>query len=163
MRELVDSILTRHKKAPSSLIPVLQDLQDELRYLPEDCLTMVAHGLGISPATAYGVATFYAQFSLEPRGKYIIKVCDGTACHVRGSSPLYQAICKRVKLENGKATSKNGLFTVETVACLGACVIAPVVVINDKAYGQMTPEAINLIIDELEKEDGRDQVCKTAS
>jgi len=164
MHELVSRILARHKKDPSSLIPVLQDLQDELRYLPKDCLTMVAHGLGISPATVYGVATFYAQFSLEPKGKYVIRICDGTACHVRGSSPLYQAICKRVQLEDGRATSANGLFTVETVACLGACVLAPVAMINDKVYGQMTPEAINIILDELEKEEqASDHICKTAS
>lgn len=162
-RALVERVLARHKRTPSSLIPVLQDLQNELNYLPKDCLTMVAHELGISPATAYGVATFYAQFSLEPKGKYVIKVCDGTACHVRGASPLYQAIRERLNLEDGKATSANGLFTVETVACLGACVLAPAVVINDRVYGQMTPEAINLIIDELEKEDARDHVCKTVS
>lgn len=164
MLEVTNRILARHKKAPSSLIPVLQELQDEFRYLPKECLTTVAHALGISPATVYGVATFYAQFSLEPKGKYVIRVCDGTACHVRGSSPLYQAICRRLQLENGRATSANGLFTVETVACLGACVLAPVAMINDQVYGQLTPEAMNIILDELEKEDeARDRICKTAS
>ena len=100
-----------------------------------------------------GVATFYAQFSLEPKGKYEIKVCDGTACHVRGSLPVLEAIKAKLPMENGKMTTKDGLFSVETVSCLGACGLAPVVVINEKVYPQMTPEAIEVIIDTLIREE----------
>ena len=103
----------------------------------------------LSPATVYGVATFYAQFSLEPKGKYVVKCCDGTACHVRGSMPVYTSLKQRFGLEDGSFTSKDGLFTVETVSCLGACGLAPVVVINEKVYPQMTTDAMKIIIDTI--------------
>ncbi len=147
---LVDTIKINGNQ-PSDLIPILQDIQGKYNYLPQDAMEFVAKAIGLSPATVYGVATFYAQFSLEPKGKFIIKVCDGTACHVRQSMPVYEAICKRVDLVDGKATTDDGLFTVETVSCLGACGLAPVITINDQVYGKVTPEAVGLIIDELEK------------
>jgi|LSQX01.1.fsa_nt_gb NADH-quinone oxidoreductase subunit E len=151
------SYLTRVVKKkgnqPAALIPILQMIQEKYSYLPRNAMEFVADALKLSPATVYGVATFYAQFSLEPKGKYVIRVCDGTACHVRGSSPVYEAICKRVKLVDGRSTTEDGRYTVETVSCLGACVLAPVITINDQVYGEMTPEAINIIIDTLEKEE----------
>ncbi len=147
----LDAIMHRLGQQPSTLIPMLQEIQEEYRYLPEDLLTYVATALNISPATVYGVATFYAQFSLEPKGKYVIQVCDGTACHVRGSMPVYEAICKKVRLIDGRATTDDGLFTVETVSCVGACAAAPVVTINGEVYGKVTPDAIVVIIDTLEK------------
>jgi len=150
----LNNVIAEHGSTPSALIPVLQEVQKKHNYLPEELLTYIATALNLSPATVYGVATFYAQFSLDPKGKYIIKVCDGTACHVRGSLPIYEAIRKRVKLVDGKATTDDGLFSVETVSCLGACGLAPVITINDQVYGQVTPEAIDLIIDELEKREG---------
>ena len=101
---------------------------------------------GLSPATVYGVATFYAQFSLEPKGKYEIKVCDGTACHVRGSMPVLNAVYQCLNLKDGVYTSDDGLFSVETVSCLGACGLAPVVVVNGKVYPQMTADAIKIVI-----------------
>ena len=100
----------------------------------------------------YGVATFYSQFSLNPKGKYEIKVCDGTACHVRKSIPVLNAIRKKLKLQDGKITTEDSNFSLETVSCLGACGLAPVVVINEKVYPQMTPEAISIIIDKLIQE-----------
>ncbi|NMB39542.1 MAG: NADH-quinone oxidoreductase subunit NuoE [Firmicutes bacterium] len=148
----LSSVVKENGNQPAALIPILQMIQEKYRYLPKNAMEFVADALGLSPATVYGVATFYAQFSLEPKGKYVIKVCDGTACHVRGSSAVYDAICKRVELVDGKSTTKDGTYTVETVSCLGACVLAPVVTINDKVYGEMTPEAINIILDTLEKE-----------
>ena len=108
---------------------------------------------GLSPATVFGVATFYAQFSLEPKGKYEIKVCDGTACHVRGSMPVLNAIRAKLSMPEGQLTSENGLFSLETVSCLGACGLAPVVVINDKVYPQMTSDAITIVLDTLMKEE----------
>ena len=108
---------------------------------------------GLSPATVFGVATFYAQFSLEPKGKYEIKCCDGTACPVRGSMPVLNAIRNKLKLQDGQLTSDDGLFSVETVSCLGACGLAPVVVINEKVYPQMTSDAISIVIDTILKEE----------
>ena len=108
---------------------------------------------GLSPATVFGVATFYAQFSLEPKGKYEIKVCDGTACHVRGSMPVLNAIRNKLGLKPGQVTTGNGMFSLEIVSCLGACGLAPVCVVNDKVYPQMTSDAISMILDTLIKEE----------
>ena len=99
------------------------------------------------------MATFYAQFSLEPKGKFEIKVCDGTACHVRGSMPVLNAIRNKLNIKEGQLTSENGLFSLETVSCLGACGLAPVVVINGKVYPQMTSDAISIVLDTLLKEE----------
>ncbi len=155
--EKVNEIIDRLGRSRSALIPILQEVQEEYRYLPEEILTYIATALGLSPASVFGVATFYAQFSLEPKGKYVIKVCDGTACHVRGSNPVLEAIKKRVNLSENKRTTEDLRYTVETVSCLGACGLAPVVMINDKIYGQMTPDAINIILEELEKEEAADE------
>ena len=150
----VDSIIEKYEAKKSNLIAILQNIQEEFRYLPEDILTYVGTKIdSLSPATVYGVATFYAQFSLEPKGKYIIKCCDGTACHVRGSMPVYTSLKQRFGLEDGTFTSKDGLFTLETVSCLGACGLAPVVVINDKVYPQMTTDAMKIIIDTILEEE----------
>ncbi|HBT16778.1 MAG TPA: NADH-quinone oxidoreductase subunit NuoE, partial [Firmicutes bacterium] len=146
--EKVNEIINRLGKSRSALIPILQEVQEEYRYLPEEILTYIAMAMGLAPASVFGVATFYAQFSLEPKGKYVIKICDGTACHVRGSDPVKEAIKKRVNLTGNKKTTEDLRYTVETVSCLGACGLAPVVMINDQIYGQMTPEAINVILDQ---------------
>lgn len=152
--EKINEVIGKHGKTQAALIPILQEVQDEYRYLPEEILTYVATALNLSPATVYGVATFYAQFSLEPKGKYVIKMCDGTACHVRGSNPVKEEIRKRVGLKGEKRTTSDLRFTVETVSCLGACGLAPVVMINDRIYGQMTPEAISAIIDQILAKEG---------
>lgn len=150
----IDKILEEFNYSKSNLISILQKVQGIYRYLPEDAMSYIGEKVdGLSPATVYGVATFYAQFSLEPKGKYEIKVCDGTACHVRGSMPVLNAVKEKLSLENGKITTKDGLFTLETVSCLGACSLAPAVVINEKVYPKMTPEAVLIIIDTLLKED----------
>ena len=154
-REL-DKILESFEHKKSYLIAMLQKVQEVYRYLPEEAMTYIGeHVDGLSPATVYGVATFYAQFSLEPKGKYEIKLCDGTACHVRGSMPVYNSIIQRFNLKDGKYTTDDGMFSVETVSCLGACGLAPVVVVNGKYYPQMTTEAMKVIIDTiLEREKG---------
>lgn len=136
----VCEILDRHDHDPAKLIPILQEVQAEYRYLPEKVLVYIATTLGISPARIYGVATFYAHFALAPKGKYVINVCDGTACHVKGSMKLVDAIAKELGLSGDATTTPDLLFTLETVSCLGACGLAPVMVINEKVYGQMTPE-----------------------
>ncbi len=150
----VNEIIARHGKLQSALIPILQEVQDEYRYLPEEILTYIATVMDLSPATVFGVATFYAQFSLEAKGKYVVKICDGTACHVRGSELVKNALRKRFALANDEKTTLDMRFTLETVSCLGACGLAPVVMINDQIYGQMTPEAINIIIDKILEEEG---------
>jgi NADH-quinone oxidoreductase subunit E len=152
--EKVNEIIKHHGTAQSALIPILQEVQEEYRYLPEEILTYIATVMGLSPATIYGVATFYAQFSLEPKGKYVVRICDGTACHVRGSDPNQQEIRKILHLSSTQKTTGDMRFTVEMVSCLGACGLAPVVMINDKIYGQMTPDAVRLIIDKINEEEG---------
>jgi NADH-quinone oxidoreductase subunit E len=145
----IEAVLERHHHKRTALIPVLQEIQNRYRYLPAHLLTYVASALNISPATVFGVATFYAQFSLEPKGKYVVRVCDGTACHVKDSQSVLNVIRKKVKLTGTMITTPDQLFTVETVACLGACGLAPVMVVNDRVHGQLTSDAAELIIDEL--------------
>jgi len=144
----VCEILERFDRQPSKIIPILQAVQEEYRYLPEEIMTFVATSLGISPARVFGVATFYSHFSLEPKGKYIIKVCDGTACHVKGSSGLIDVIRRELKLSEKEHTTEDLLFTLETVSCLGACGLAPAVVINEKVYGQVSKTQMKDLIDE---------------
>ena len=149
----LDEIIQSFGGKKSYLIAMLQKVQEIYKYLPEEAMTYIGSKIeGLSPATVYGVATFYAQFSLEPKGKYEIKVCDGTACHVRGSMPVIEAIKEKLQLKDGKMTTENGLFSFETVSCLGACGLAPAVVINEKVYPQMTADSIKIIIDTLLKE-----------
>ena len=150
----LDQIICSYDYKKSNLIAILQKVQEVYRYLPEEALIYIGTKIeGLSPATVFGVATFYAQFSLEPKGKYEIKVCDGTACHVRGSMPALNAIRAKLNMPEGQLTSDNGLFSLETVSCLGACGLAPVVVINDKVYPQMTSDAITIVLETLMKED----------
>ena len=150
----VDEIINSYGAKKSYLIAMLQKVQEEFRYLPIEALTYIGTKVEeVSPATVYGVATFYAQFSLQPKGKYEIKVCDGTACHVRGSMPVLEAVNQRLKLKEGAFTSEDGLFSVETVSCLGACGLAPVVVINGTVYPKMTADAIKIVIDTIVNEE----------
>jgi len=145
----VCEILDRYDRDPAKLIPILQAVQEEYRYLPEEILTLVATSLNLPPAKVYGVATFYAHFTLTPKGKHIIRLCDGTACHVKGSIALLDAIRKRLGLTGKQQSTPDLLFTVETVSCLGACGLAPAVVIDEKVYGQVTPEKAVALVEEL--------------
>jgi len=146
--EKVSKILEKYNYDKTKLIPILQETQEEYRYLPEELLSYIGVSLNISSAKVFGVATFYAHFSLEPKGKYIIKVCDGTACHVKKSTAIIEAIEKKLKLSENKKTTPDLLFTLEKVSCLGACGIAPVVLINYTTFSQCTPEKI---LGEIEK------------
>ena len=152
--ERLDAILADHGYDPSLVIAIMQDIQKEYRYLPEEALCYVARKLKISEAKIYGVATFYENFSLEPKGKYVIKVCDGTACHVRKSVPILEEIRNQLGVTDKKPTTDDMLFTVETVSCLGACGLAPVCTVNDVVYPSMTPEKAREMLKEIrEKED----------
>lgn len=146
-----DEIINIYGVDASSLIPVIQDIQAEYRYLPPELLLYVARRLGISEAKAYSVATFYENFSFEPKGKYVIKVCDGTACHVRKSVPILERLYSELGLSREKQTTDDMLFTIETVSCLGACGLAPVLTVNDKVYKAMTPDKATELIKELKE------------
>ncbi len=147
--EKLCSILEQFDRNPAKLIPILQAVQHEYRYLPQEVLTFVATSLALSPARVFGVATFYAHFALEPKGKYVIKLCNGTACYVKGSLDILDAIRKKLGLEDEQNTTGDMLFTVETVSCLGGCGLAPAVVVNDKVYGLMTTEKAVALVDEI--------------
>ena len=136
-----------------NLIAIMQEIQAEYKYLSEDVLTLIAEKLDISTAKVYSVATFYENFSLEAKGKYIIKVCAGTACHVRKSQPIYDAIHDYLGLTGKKKTSADGMFTLETVACLGACGLAPVMTIDGEVHAKMTPEAALALLEDIRKEE----------
>ena len=147
----VAQIVNEHECVKSQLIAILQDIQAECGYLSEEAMTVVADMLGVSTAKVYSVATFYENFSLEPKGKHIIKVCAGTACHVRKSGPIYDAIYDYLCLSGKKKTSADGMFTLETVACLGACGLAPVMTIDGEVHAKMTPEAALALLEEIRK------------
>jgi NADH-quinone oxidoreductase subunit E len=130
----------------------LQAIQEQYHYLPPEIFPYVSKKLNLSEAHIYGVATFYENFSLEPKGKFIFKVCDGTACHVRNSAPLLAALRKDLGLSESKKTTSDFLFTVETVSCLGACALAPVMSVNEKVHAAMTPEKTLALLEELKAE-----------
>lgn len=150
----VCAILDKYEHNPGKLIAILQDMQEEYKYLPEDIMTFVSTALGISPSTVYGVATFYSHFTLKPKGKHVIKLCDGTACHVKKSKAILKVLEENLGLNEKNNTTEDMLFTLETVACLGACGLAPVVVIDEEVHGLMTPESTLEILEKIKKEEG---------
>jgi NADH-quinone oxidoreductase subunit E len=150
----VDEVLKKHDNKKSALIAVLQDIQQEYKYLPVDVLMHVSKAMDVTPSKIYSVATFYENFSLEPKGKYIIKICDGTACHVKKSEGILAVLEKELGLNKENKTTKDMLFTLETVACLGACGLAPVVVIDDKVHGLMTPATTLELLNKIREEEG---------
>ncbi len=129
--ERIEPILAQYEGREGVLVPLLQDVQDELGYLPEDAVNLVSQRLDLSPAQVYGVASFYAQFYFEPRGRNIIKVCVGTACHIRGASAGLEWLEDELGITDGE-TSEDMEFTLETVNCVGCCGLAPVIVVNDR-------------------------------
>ena len=144
--EKTDSYLAELGCEEKSLIAVLQEIQEEYSYLPREVFPYLSKKMGLSEATIYGVATFYENFSLEAKGKYVIKVCDGTACHVRKSMPILEKLRSELGLSESKKTTDDKIFTVETVACLGACGLAPALTVNGEVHPAMTPEkAVELI------------------
>ena len=144
---VVDEILSKHE--PTAIIAILQEVQEHYRYLPKEVFPYIAKKLNTSEAKIYSVATFYENFSLEPKGKYVIKCCDGTACHVRKSIPILEYLRKELGLSETKTTSDDLMFTVETVSCLGACGLAPVLTVNDVVHPSMTPEKAEVLLKEL--------------
>jgi len=151
--EIVCDILDRYERDPNSLIAILQEIQAAYSYLPEDVLTYVATALEITPGSVFGVATFYSHFTLEPKGKHVIKVCDGTACHVKKSGDIIKALESELGLNENKNTTDDLMFTLEVVACVGACGIAPVVVVNEDVYNTMDVEKTKSLIEKIREEE----------
>lgn len=146
----VEKVLEKYKDARGALIPILQSVQVGYGYLPEPIIDFIAERLKISTSEIIGVATFYAQFHLNPRGQHIIKVCCGTACHVKNAKSLSAKVHEKLKI-NVNETSKDKLFTFEEVSCLGACGIAPVVVIDEDVHGELSADKLGGILDKYKK------------
>jgi NADH-quinone oxidoreductase subunit E len=147
----LDDILTQHPATRQNLIPILQDVQDRLGYLSRNSIDRIASRLDLSANDVYGVATFYTQFTFTPQGKHHIKICRGTACHVRGSNLIGDAVVRKLGIEPGQ-TTPDGAFSLEAVACFGSCALAPVVVVNEKVYGRMDIRKMEKLIDGLANE-----------
>ena len=149
-KEKLQSFVDRHQGKKKSLIAVLQDIQAEYNYLPEDCLRFVAKALGVPLTDVVAVATFYRAFSLTPRGKHVCTVCQGTACHVRGGPRILDEFERRLKVRPGQ-TTEDGQFTLETVACLGCCAIGPVVVVDRDYHAHTTVRNVGAILKKYQK------------
>lgn len=149
---IVDAVLEENGYKQQMIISMLQDIQEHYRYLPREVFPYLADKLGMSEARIYSIATFYENFSLEPKGKYVIKICDGTACHVRKSIPILERLRQELGLSDSKKTTDDLCFTLETVSCLGACGLAPVLTVNDVVYPEMTPDKATALLKQLKEE-----------
>jgi NADH:ubiquinone oxidoreductase subunit E len=152
MQEKLDQVIENYRTENGNVISLLQDIQEKFGYIPEDAVIHVSKTLDIPQSSFFGVATFYAQFYLKPRGKNIITACCGTACHVKGSERLINSLRKELEIPEGDDTSEDELFTVEDVACVGACSIAPVVIINKKVHGKVSANTLMKEVKKLKKE-----------
>ncbi len=142
----LDAILSRYKGRHGALIPLLQDVQNLEGYLRQDTMKYVSEQTGVPAAEIFGVATFYSMFRLKPQGKYVIRVCKGTACHVSGANGILNAIRENLKLNGTDDTTEDALFTVMEVACLGCCSLAPVIMIGDQTFGKLTPDTVPAVL-----------------
>ena len=149
---VVDTIIGEHGRHASAVIAILQGIQEHYRYLPREVFPYLSKELAWSEARIYSVATFYENFSLEPKGRFVIKICDGTACHVRKSIPILDRLRKELNLSEQKITTDDLGFTLETVSCLGACGLAPVLTVNDRVYPAMTPDKAAELVASLREE-----------
>lgn len=145
--------LWRYQGERGALIPLLQSAQETYGYIPESAIDHISEIVGIPSAEIYGVITFYSQFRLKPMGKNIIRICDGTACHVNASTAILKTITDELQIDSDE-TTEDGLFTLQTVACLGCCSLSPVVMINDETYGRLTPKKIQQLLKEYRNTDG---------
>ncbi len=150
--KFIDSVLEKYGNDKAKIIAIMQDVQERYRYLPQDALEYIAGKVGMSESKLYGVATFYGNFSLDAKGKYVVKVCRGTACHVRKSATVLQALYDATGTNEHKPNSDDGLFTLEIVSCLGACGLSPVVMVNETVHAAMTPEKARALVEKLREE-----------
>jgi len=149
---IVDEVIARHGTKADAAIPVLQDLQKRYGYLPTEALRYLAEKTECTPAQIYGVITFYAQFRLKPAGKHMVRVCHGTACHVQGAEHISQAVSATLHIKEHETTA-DGLYTVESVACLGCCSLSPVVMIDETVYGRLTRAEVQKIFKQRAQEE----------
>jgi len=148
--EKVKQIVDEYSQQRWALIPLVQRIQNEVGFIPPQSIPIIAKGLGLFPSQVQGVISFYEQLYTEPRGRQVVRVCRGTACHVRGGKTILKLVKQHLNLEEGETTTDLE-YTMETVACIGVCALAPNIVINDRVYGQMNPKKV----DQLFKESGR--------
>lgn len=147
---LLEKVLEKYKNIPGSLITILQKTQEIYGFLPTDVIYHIAKEINVTPAKVMGVATFYTQFRFQPVGKYLIMLCQGTACHVNGSEMIEKTIKEELGISDGE-TTEDGLFTLKNVACLGCCSLSPVMMINEETYGSLTSEKVRNILKELKE------------
>ena len=150
--QFIDSVLEKYDCDKARIIAIMQDVQEKYRYLPQDALEYIAKKVGMSESKLFGVATFYGNFSLQAKGKYVIKVCRGTACHVRKSSDVLKALYEATGCSEQKPTTDDGRISIEIVSCLGACALSPVVMVNETVHAAMTPEKARALVSELKAE-----------
>ena len=146
LKEETKDILSKHKRLKDNLIVILEEIQSKYGYIPKVCQEEVSEYLNISLAEIYGVITFYSRFTLEPKGKYNVSICLGTACFVKGSKELLAAAEKKLGISEGQ-TTKDGMFSLDSTRCLGACGLAPVLTVNNEVYGRVTVKKLNEILD----------------
>ena len=158
-QEILAGILERYESDQSAIIAILQDIQENYGYLPREVLTQVSGELNIPISRVMSLATFFKAFSLKPRGEHMIKVCVGTACHVRGAQPVLDEIKRQLGIEAGE-TTEDMQFTLETVNCLGACALGPIMVIDDEYYGEMSPGKVKAVINSYQKAVGNKRYDK---
>lgn len=156
IKQKTKQIIKKHKSDKSAMIAVLQDIQEAFNYLPKEALKTASRMMKVPMSRVYEAATFYTAFSLKPRGKHIVKVCKGTACHVRGAAILQDRFETTLGIKPGE-TTKDGKFSLETVNCVGACALGPVVVINTDYHGQVTINKVDKIIKKINNEEGAQQ------
>lgn len=149
----LQEVIAKHRGQPGGLMPTLQEAQGIYGYLPIEVQKMIADGLGVSLSEVFGVATFYSQFSLTPKGEHVCSVCLGTACYVKGSDKVLEALEEKLGIKAGEVT-EDGKFSIESCRCVGACGLAPVMTIGEEVYGKLTPDQVGKIIDSYINEKG---------
>lgn len=145
---VIDAITHKHNVQRGAIISILQELQDTYGYIPKPAMQRIAENTGVPASEIFGIVTFYAQFRLEPQGENVIKVCHGTACHLNGAEKVSESVCKCTGTKEGE-TSLDGRFTVESVACLGCCSLAPAIMINGEVHARLSHEKITKLVNEL--------------
>jgi NADH:ubiquinone oxidoreductase subunit E len=155
----LEAIINKYQKyhdKSGSVIPLLQDVQEAFGYIPPESVEPIAEAMNLFPSQVQGVITFYAGFSLEPKGKYVVRVCRGTACHVKGGRSILRLMKRELELEEGE-TSPDFQFTLETVACLGTCFLAPTMMVNKTYFGKLSPPKITTVLSQYRKDKGKDE------
>ena len=151
----LETIINNHRGRTWALIPLLQDIQEKFGYIPPESIEPIADALNIFPSQVQGVVTFYAGFSLEPKGKYVVRVCRGTACHVKGGRSILRLMKRELRLDEGE-TSPDHQFTLETVGCLGACFLAPTMMVDRTYFGKLSPPKVTTVMAQYGKEKGEE-------